>query len=196
MLTAYIQYLGWLWWVRKLSFCFPFVNISWQHFMLRTGMLVPWTNVQEIMCFGLVSQSTSLEPVINALIATTLYSQAQWRPQRIFTNLNIHLKNIWLHIHGHKLPGIFIDILIGPLFLKKMGRRQTSYTALGISSPHLMPQKNSPPMGDPNIPQGSPEFLSSWGLHHGLVSVGNPRANSRAEIAVKTIKRMLMANIC
>lgn len=122
MLTAYIQYLGWLWWVRKLSFCFPFVSISWQHFMLRTGMLVPWTNVQQIMCFGLVSQSTSLEPVINALIATTLYSQAQWRPQRIFTNLNIHLKNIWLHIHGHKLPGIFYRYSNRPIVFKENGK--------------------------------------------------------------------------
>ena len=32
------------------------------------------------------------------------------------------------------------------------------------------------------------------GVHHRLTSVGNPHANSRAEIAVKTVKRMLMAN--
>ena len=38
------------------------------------------------------------------------------------------------------------------------------------------------------------DFLKSWGVHHRLTSVANPHANSRAEIAVKTVKRMLQAN--
>ena len=38
------------------------------------------------------------------------------------------------------------------------------------------------------------DFLKSWGVHHRLASVSNPHANSRAEIAVKTVKRMLQAN--
>lgn len=38
------------------------------------------------------------------------------------------------------------------------------------------------------------EFLKSWGVHHRRSSVGNPHANARAEIAVKSVKRMLMAN--
>ena len=37
-------------------------------------------------------------------------------------------------------------------------------------------------------------FLESWGVRHRRSSVANPHANSRAEIAVKTVKRMLMAN--
>ena len=37
-------------------------------------------------------------------------------------------------------------------------------------------------------------FLASWGVKHRICSVGHPHANSRAEIAVKTVKRMLMAN--
>ena len=38
------------------------------------------------------------------------------------------------------------------------------------------------------------DFLKSWGVHHRRASVANPHANSRAEIAVKTVKRMLQAN--
>ena len=38
------------------------------------------------------------------------------------------------------------------------------------------------------------QFLKSWGANHRLTSVANPHANSRAEIAVKTVKRMLMSN--
>ena len=37
-------------------------------------------------------------------------------------------------------------------------------------------------------------FLDSWKVHHRITSVANPHANSRAEIAVKTVKRMLMDN--
>ena len=38
------------------------------------------------------------------------------------------------------------------------------------------------------------EFLTSWGVRHRISSVANPHSNCRAEIAVKTVKRMLMDN--
>ena len=38
------------------------------------------------------------------------------------------------------------------------------------------------------------EFLKSWCVHHRLASVANPHSNNRAEVAVKTVKRMLMSN--
>ena len=38
------------------------------------------------------------------------------------------------------------------------------------------------------------DFLTSWGVHHRISSVANAHANCRAEIAVKTVKRMLMDN--
>ena len=37
-------------------------------------------------------------------------------------------------------------------------------------------------------------FLESYQCRHRISSVGNPHSNCRAEIAVKTVKRMLMAN--
>ena len=37
-------------------------------------------------------------------------------------------------------------------------------------------------------------FLTSWGVHHRVSSVANPHANCRAEVAVKTVKRMMMDN--
>ena len=38
-------------------------------------------------------------------------------------------------------------------------------------------------------------FLDAWNVYHRKSTVANPHDNSRAEIAVKTIKRLLMANI-
>lgn len=37
-------------------------------------------------------------------------------------------------------------------------------------------------------------FLKNWGVRHRLSSVAFPHSNSRAEIAVKTVKRMIMEN--
>ena len=49
--------------------------------------------------------------------------------------------------------------------------------------------------GGPQYTSGkTQEFLRSWGVRHRLTSVANPHANCRAEIAVKTVKRMLMDN--
>ena len=38
------------------------------------------------------------------------------------------------------------------------------------------------------------QFLSGWGVHHRLSSIAFPHSNCRAEIGVKTVKRLLMDN--
>ena len=35
------------------------------------------------------------------------------------------------------------------------------------------------------------KFMDNYGIHHRLCSVANPHANARAEVAVKTVKRMI-----
>ena len=37
-------------------------------------------------------------------------------------------------------------------------------------------------------------FHKSWGVHHRVSSVVNPHANCRAEVAVKSVKRIMMDN--
>ena len=49
--------------------------------------------------------------------------------------------------------------------------------------------------GGPQFTAGKTQaFLESWGVHHRLSSVANPHANCRAEVAVKSVKRMMMDN--
>ena len=49
--------------------------------------------------------------------------------------------------------------------------------------------------GGPEFCAGSTEaFLKLWGVHHRLSSAYFPQSNGRAEVAVKTVKRLLMSN--
>ena len=50
--------------------------------------------------------------------------------------------------------------------------------------------------GGPQFKAGkTQDFLNAWGVRHRISSVANPHANCRAELAVKTVKRMLIINI-
>lgn len=50
-------------------------------------------------------------------------------------------------------------------------------------------------LGGPEFVSSNTEtFLKSWGVSHRLSSVANPHANCRAEVGVKTVKRMITGN--
>ena len=49
--------------------------------------------------------------------------------------------------------------------------------------------------GGPEFTASAPQkFLETWGVHHRLSSVAFPHSNCRAEIGVKTVKRMIVDN--
>ena len=49
--------------------------------------------------------------------------------------------------------------------------------------------------GDPEFTAvATRRFLMDWGIHHRLASVAYPHSNCRAEVAVKTVKLLIMSN--
>ena len=49
--------------------------------------------------------------------------------------------------------------------------------------------------GGPEFMAGATEtFLRNWGVHHRVSSLAHPHSNCRAELGVKTVKRMLVGS--
>jgi hypothetical protein len=62
-------------------------------------------------------------------------------------------------------------------------------------SEHGIPETCTTDGGPQYTAHDTQQFFADWGIHHRLTSVGNPHANARAEIAVKTCKRLIRDNI-
>jgi hypothetical protein len=62
-------------------------------------------------------------------------------------------------------------------------------------SEHGIPDTCTTDGGPQFIASETQQFFADWGIRHRLTSVANPHANSRAEIAVKTVKRMIRDNV-
>lgn len=68
------------------------------------------------------------------------------------------------------------------------------YATCAPSLPHLMYLKSSPATAAQSSRPRKQNFLRLWGVRHRISSAGFPQSNGRAEVAVKTAKRLVMSN--
>ena len=76
----------------------------------------------------------------------------------------------------------------------KNGSRDLINVLRRTFSTYGIPDELSSDGGPEFIANDTDQFLTSWGVHHRLSSVAYPHSNCRAEIGVKTMKRLIMTN--
>lgn len=74
------------------------------------------------------------------------------------------------------------------------GSRGLISTLRGIFATFGIPDELSSDGGPEFTASATKNFLRDWGIHHRLSSVAFPHSNCRAEVGVKTVKRMISSN--
>jgi hypothetical protein len=97
-------------------------------------------------------------------------------------------------VAGDRLSG-WVEIFASPSGSSKSGAAGLITHLRSLFAIFGVPQILSSDGGPEFSVGATAEFLSRWGVRHRLSSAYFPQSNGCAEVAVKTAKRMLMANI-
>ena len=106
-----------------------------------------------------------------------------------------HICADFFELDGH-CYGVFVDRFTGwpGLFTGKSGEDVTDFLAR-VSEKYGCPMTCTTDGGSNFVAENVKKFMKAYGIEHRVSSVANPHANCRAELAVKTVKRMLRDNV-
>ena len=106
-----------------------------------------------------------------------------------------HICTDYMSLHGHNY-GVFVDRFTGWPGVYIGGAASDVVTVLSkICEDYGVPRTCTTDGGPPYTSEKVKKMMATYGIGHRLCSVGNPHANCRAELAVKSVKRMLRDNI-
>ena len=94
---------------------------------------------------------------------------------------------------GDRLSG-WCDVFRAPKGSPQAGSEGLIHCLRNYFSRFGVPEELSSDGGPEFVANATQEFLSRWGVRHRLSSAYNPQSNGRAEVAVKTAKRLLRSN--
>ena len=101
----------------------------------------------------------------------------------------------YMTLHGHNY-GVFVDRFTGWPGVYSGGSATDVVTVLArICEDYGVPKTCTTDGGPPYTSDRVGKMMATYDIGHRLCSVGNPHANCRAELAVKSVKRMLRDNL-
>ena len=106
-----------------------------------------------------------------------------------------HICADFFMLDGH-VYGVFVDRFTGwpGIFTGSSGDDVTTFLAR-VSKKYGCPMTCSTDGGSNFVSANVQKFMKAYGIEHRISSVANPHSNCRAELAVKTVKRMLRENV-
>jgi len=98
-------------------------------------------------------------------------------------------------LDGH-VYGVFVDRFTGwpGIFTGSSGDDVTTFLAR-VSEKYGCPMTCTTDGGSNFVAENVQKFMKAYGIEHRISSVANPHSNCWAELAVKTVKRMLRENV-
>ena len=161
---------------------------------LRASRIMFWPGMTEDIR---QKRASCIECNINAPSQASLPSSPATPPstpfQRVFADYFDFAGNHYLVI-GDRLSG-WPEIFAAPKGSGLAGSKGLVACLRSFFAVFGIPEELSSDGGPEFIANDTQTFLSRWGIHHRKSSAYHPQSNGRAEVAVKSAKRLLRSNI-